>query len=153
MRRQPLGEEWYPRPVLFVSDVDHTLDFYVNRLGFTQGWRFEDEGKARVAQVDRQGCALIVSSQWPDKVGKGLIFISLNINAPPDNLGAEVEAALDRLRAEFASNDVTAEDGWWGYRVLIVRDPDGNELYFNYPDAGEAPTGDAAKAEPTREKH
>jgi hypothetical protein len=27
------------------------------------------------------------------------------------------------------------EDGWWGYRLLVIRDPDGNELYFNYTDA------------------
>ena len=31
-----------------------------------------------VAQAERQGCALILAGQWPEKVGKGLIFISLN---------------------------------------------------------------------------
>jgi len=36
-------------------------------------------GRARVAQVDRQSCALILSDQWPEKVGKGLMFISLNV--------------------------------------------------------------------------
>jgi len=25
-------------------------------------------------------------------------------------------------------------DGSWGYRLLVVDDPDGNQLYFNYPD-------------------
>jgi catechol 2,3-dioxygenase-like lactoylglutathione lyase family enzyme len=44
---------------LFVANIDRTLDFYVNRLGFTQSWRYEEEGEAFVAQVDRQGCALI----------------------------------------------------------------------------------------------
>ena len=47
--------------------------------GFSHPWRYEEEGKARVAQVERQGCELILSSQWPDKVGKGLIFISLDV--------------------------------------------------------------------------
>jgi catechol 2,3-dioxygenase-like lactoylglutathione lyase family enzyme len=130
---------WYTRPVLFVADIDRTLDFYVNRLGFTQSWRYENEGKAFVAQVDRQGCALIVSSQWPEKVGKGLMFISLNVDVALAKLRAEVEKALDRLRAEFEGRGVDVEDGWWGYRLLVVRDPDGNELYFNYPDAEEAP--------------
>jgi catechol 2,3-dioxygenase-like lactoylglutathione lyase family enzyme len=130
---------WYARPVLFVADIDRTLDFYVNRLGFTQSWRYENEGKAFVAQVDRQGCALIVSSQWPEKVGKGLMFISLNADVALAKLRAEVEKALDRLRAEFEGRGVDVEDGWWGYRLLVVRDPDGNELYFNYPDAEEAP--------------
>ena len=134
-----MTKEWYARPVLFVADIDRTLDFYVNRLGFTQSWRFEENGKAFVAQVDRQGCALIFSSQWPDKVSNGLMFISLSVDAPLDKLRTEVEAALDKLRAEFESNGVEVKDGWWGYRLLVVRDPDGNELYFNYPDADEAP--------------
>jgi catechol 2,3-dioxygenase-like lactoylglutathione lyase family enzyme len=128
-----LSEDWYARPVLFVADIDRTLDFYENRLGFTQSWRYEEESKAVVAQVDRQGCALIFSSQWPDKVGKGLTFISLNVDAAPSELRTEVERALDQLRAELEGKGVEVADGWWGYRLLVVRDPDGNELYFNYP--------------------
>jgi catechol 2,3-dioxygenase-like lactoylglutathione lyase family enzyme len=132
------SEEWHARPVLFVADVDRTLDFYVNRLGFTRSWQYGEAGKASVAQADRQGCALIFSSQWPDKIGKGLMFVSLNVDAPPDRLKAESSRALDRLRAEFESKGVKVEEGRWGYRVLVVRDPDGNELYFNYPHADEA---------------
>ena len=134
-----MSREWYARPVLFVAHIDRTLDFYVNRLGFTQSWRYEHEGKALVAQVDRQGCTLIFTSQWPDKVGNGLMFISLNVDAPPDKLSVEVSVALDKLRAEFESRGVDVEDGFWGYKLLVVRDPDGNELYFNYPDAGTPP--------------
>jgi catechol 2,3-dioxygenase-like lactoylglutathione lyase family enzyme len=130
-----LSESWYARPVLFVADIDRTLDFYVNRLGFTQSWRYEDEGTTFVAQADRQGCALIFSSQWPDKVGKGLMFISLDVEAARSGLNAETTKALDRLRSEFESKGVKVEDGWWGYRLLVVHDPDGNALYFNYPDA------------------
>jgi catechol 2,3-dioxygenase-like lactoylglutathione lyase family enzyme len=133
-----LSEEWYARPVLFVADIDRTLDFYVNRLGFTQSWKFEDGGRALVAQADRENCALIFSSQWPDKVGKGLMFISLNVDASPDRVRTETELALDRLRAEFEGKGVKVEDGFWGYRLLVVRDPDGNELYFNYPNDDEA---------------
>ena len=33
--------------------------------------------------------------------------------------------SLDRLRAEFESRGVDVKDGWWGYRLLVVRDPDG----------------------------
>jgi catechol 2,3-dioxygenase-like lactoylglutathione lyase family enzyme len=127
-----MSEEWYARPVLFVADIDRTLDFYVNQLGFTQSWRFEEDGQAVVAQADRQGCALIFSSQWPDKVGKGLMFISLTPDAPLEQINVAQAKALDRLRAELESKDVKVEDGYWGYRLLVVRDPDGNELYFNY---------------------
>ena len=143
-----MSEEWYARPVLFVADIDRTLDFYVNRLGFTASWQYQEEGKAFVAQVDRQGCALIFSSQWPDKVGKGLMFISLNVDAAPDQLSAAESRALDRLRAEFESRGVDVKDGWWGYRLLVVRDPDGNELYFNYPNAEEEPAEKSTMSSP-----
>src|ERR1041384_2778356 len=61
---------WFARPVLHVTDVAASVRFYTDRLGFTTAWRHEEDGKLLVAQVDRQGCALILSCQWPDKVGK-----------------------------------------------------------------------------------
>ena len=65
--------------MLHVKDVEASLRYYVDRLGFTIPWRYEANRRARVAQVDRQGCALILSDQWPEKVGKGLMFISMNV--------------------------------------------------------------------------
>src|SRR5215218_1164380 len=114
--------EWFARPVLHVSNVEASLRFYVDRLGFTVPWSLEDNGRVFVAQVDRQGCALILCDQWPEKVGKGLMFISLNVE--PETHEAAV-AALDALRAEFASRGVLVKDGNWGYRLLVVDDLDG----------------------------
>jgi catechol 2,3-dioxygenase-like lactoylglutathione lyase family enzyme len=116
-----MSDKWYARPVLFVADIDRAVDFYVKQLGFTEAWRYEDEGKAYVAQVDRYGCELIFSSQWPDKAGKGLMFISLDVGV------------LDALRAELEGRGVSVKDGEWGYRLMVVADPDDNELYFPYP--------------------
>jgi catechol 2,3-dioxygenase-like lactoylglutathione lyase family enzyme len=119
--------DWFARPVLHVKDVEASLRFYVDQLGFTSPWRYDEDGKVFVAQVERQGCALILSCQWPEKVGKGLIFISLNVE--PE---AQV-AALDALRTELEAKGVPVKDGSWGYRLLVVDDPDGNQLFFNYP--------------------
>jgi catechol 2,3-dioxygenase-like lactoylglutathione lyase family enzyme len=116
-----ISNNWYTRPVLFVGDIDRSVDFYVKQLGFTQAWRYEDEGKAFVAQVDRLGCELILSSQWPGKVGNGLMFISLDVDV------------LDALRAELEGRGVEVKDGQWGYRLMVIVDLDGNELYFPYP--------------------
>ena len=116
--------DWFARPVLHVSDVDASVRFYVDRLGFTCPWRFDEDG---VAQVDREGCALILADTWPEKIGKGLMFVSLNFERD-----AQV-AALDALRTEFVSKGVPVKEGWWGYRLLVVDDPDGNQLFFNYP--------------------
>jgi hypothetical protein len=62
-----------------------------------------------------------MSSQWPDKVGKGLMFISLDVEV------------LHAVRAEYEARGVDVQDGQWGYQIMEIHDPDGNELYFNYP--------------------
>jgi uncharacterized glyoxalase superfamily protein PhnB len=119
--------DWFARPVLHVTDVEASLGFYVTRLGFTSPWRYDDDDRVYVAQVERQGCALILADNWPEKIGKGLIFISLNVE-PETQV-----ATLDALRAEFGARGVPVKEGSWGYRLLVIDDPDGNQLFFNYP--------------------
>jgi catechol 2,3-dioxygenase-like lactoylglutathione lyase family enzyme len=123
--------DWFARPILHVADVEASVRFYVDGLGFTTAWRHEEDGRLIVVQVDRDGCALILASTWPEKAGGGTMFISLN----PEPSSNEAQAlALDALRAEFAGRGVAVREGRWGYRVVIVADPDGNTLMFNYTD-------------------
>jgi catechol 2,3-dioxygenase-like lactoylglutathione lyase family enzyme len=109
---------WYVRAVLHVADVDRSIDFYSRSLGFSEAWRHADDGRLLVAQVDRDGCELILSCQWPDGCGHGLRFISLD------------DQAFASARAEFECEGVAVKEGWWGYRLMVVEDPDGNQLYF-----------------------
>ena len=125
MPRAP-SPRWYARPVLFVADMDRSIAFYVDQLGFVESWRHEDGGRTLVAQVDRRGCEVILSSQEPDKTGRARMFISLDV------------AVLEAVRAELEGRGVAVEDGRWGYRLMVVRDPDGNQLYFPYPADGAA---------------
>jgi catechol 2,3-dioxygenase-like lactoylglutathione lyase family enzyme len=133
--------DWFARPVLHVTDVEASLRFYTNQLGFTIPWHYDDDGKTRIAQVDRQGCALILADAQffggnrsgafgPEKLGKNVMFISLNVEPPTNEVAT---AALDALRAEFEAKGVPVKDGSWGYRLLVIDDPDGNQLLFNYP--------------------
>jgi hypothetical protein len=103
--------DWFARPVLHVKDVEASLLFYVNQLGFTSPWRYGEDGRAHVAQVDRQGCALILAGTWPEKIGKGLMFISLNVE--PAMREAAV-ATLDALRTELEAKGVPVKEGSWG---------------------------------------
>jgi catechol 2,3-dioxygenase-like lactoylglutathione lyase family enzyme len=115
---------WYSRPVLFVADVPRAVDFYVGKLGFSEKWRFADE----VAQVDRDECEIIVSSQRAEKTGQGMLFIELT--------SADFAALPGMLEAQ----GVALTRGHWGYPVVIVTDPDGNQLYFPDPtDGGSSP--------------
>ena len=132
--------DWFARPVLHVADVEASMRFYVNQLGFTSPWRYEEDGRAHVAQVEREGCALILADTWPEKIGKALMFISLNVE--PQTPEASI-AALDALRGEFEARGVLVKEGSWGYRLLVVGDPDGNQLFFNYPN--ETATGEIVK--------
>lgn len=98
------------------------MSFYIGKLGFNEDWRHVDGGQTLVAQVAREGCALML---WRPSVertlGPAMIFISLK----QDTFAA--------LTAALAANGVASREGWWGYRVIIVTDPDGNDLYFPDP--------------------
>ena len=116
-----MSGRWYSRPIVAVSDVEKSLAFYVDKLGFSEVWHHSEDGVIVVAQVDRRGCELILSCHWPAKVGSALTFLSLG----PDVLAA--------ARTEFEGRGVDVKDGWWGYKLAIVEDPDGNQLLFSYP--------------------
>jgi catechol 2,3-dioxygenase-like lactoylglutathione lyase family enzyme len=115
--------DWYTRPVVAVSDVATALGFYIGQLGFTCDWSFDEAGTTFVAQVSRDGSELILGSQWPARNGKSLLFVSLDL------------PVLEALRAELEGRGVALEEGWWGYDLMIVTDPDGNRLFFPYPNA------------------
>lgn len=135
--------EWFARPILHVKDVDASIRFYVDLLGFTTPWRYNEEGKARVTQVDRQGSALLLANNLaPEKIGKGVIFVSLNVEPATHEAGT---AALDALRAELEARGVSVKEGSWGYRLLVVDDLDGNQLLFNYPNEAVSTGGSHAK--------
>jgi hypothetical protein len=77
-----------------------------------------------------RGCALILADSWAEKIGNGLMFISLNVEPATQETAV---AALDALRAELEAKGVPVKEGWWGYRLLVVDDLDGNQLFINYP--------------------
>jgi hypothetical protein len=112
---------WYSRPVFFVESVKRSIVFYIEVLGFTVGSRYEEEGEILVAQVNRDGCEILLNCQQPEKIGHGRIFISLDIEV------------LRTLRTEFEARGAPIMDGWWGYDTMIIKDPDANELFFPYP--------------------
>jgi len=39
---------------------------------------------------------------------------------------------LNTLRAELEGRGVDVKDGNWGFRVMVIVDPDGNQFYFPY---------------------
>lgn len=116
---------WYSRPVFFVESVERSIDFYTGKLGFVAGDSHEEGGRILVGQVSREDCAILLNCQQPEKTGRGRMFISLDLEP------------FEALKGEFESLGAPISEGWWGYDTMIVRDPDGNELFFPHP--GEDP--------------
>jgi catechol 2,3-dioxygenase-like lactoylglutathione lyase family enzyme len=111
-----IGHQWYARPVLFVSNLQNALRFYIDGLGFKKKWHAAD-GEGTVSQVDRGGCEIILCED-PARQDKGRLFVELNRDG------------IDELRREISERSLPAEKAWWGYDVIRIADPDGNEILF-----------------------
>ena len=105
---------WYMRPVFFVSDIQSAISFYVDKLGFIKKWH-EADGKGTVCQVDRGGCEIILC-QDTTRNRQSRVFLELSRDG------------VDQLLKEVAEHSVPTKTSWWGYDVLQIEDPDGNEL-------------------------
>lgn len=105
---------WYLRTVFFVSDINRSIAFYVDKLGFTKKWH-EADGKGTVCQVDRGGCEIILC-QDATRRDHSRVFLELKRDA------------VDQLLKEVAEQSIPAKKTRWGYEVLQIEDPDGNEL-------------------------
>ena len=114
--RSKIVHRWYTRPVLFVADVNRALRFYIDMLGFEKRWH-EGDGAGKVCQVNRKECEIILCEDATRR-DKARLFIELTAKGLAD------------LRREIVGRSVPSKKSWWGYDVLQIDDPDGNELLF-----------------------
>jgi catechol 2,3-dioxygenase-like lactoylglutathione lyase family enzyme len=112
---------WYTRPVLFVGDVKRALRFYEDVLGFEKAWH-EADGEGRVCQVNRAECEIILCEDAARK-DKARLFVELT----PEGIA--------ELRREIVERSIPSREAWWGYDVIVLEDPDGNELLFPLEDS------------------
>ena len=125
---------WFSRPVINVSNCEASIRFYVDQLGFQLDWHFGEP--INVCEVFRGKVQLILCEHFPDKAGKSLQFISFD----GENRDTEI-VAIDAYRAEIEGRGVTVKEGHWGYRVMVIDDLDGNQIFVPYPnEPGQPPT-------------
>ena len=108
-------------PGVLRRSVERAIAFYTEKLGFVEGPHYAESGTILVGEVKRGDCTLLLNCQQPAKTGCGRMFISL-----------EVED-FNALRTAFGARGAPVKAGWWGYDLMIVEDPDGNELFFPAP--------------------
>ena len=122
MSEQPVSNQvvhrWYTRPVFFVGDVNRAARFYVDMLGFEKGWH-SDDGAGTVCQVNHGECEIILCEDSTRR-DKARLFIELT------------REGLADFRQEIAERNTPSKKSWWGYDVVQVDDPDGNELLFPF---------------------
>jgi catechol 2,3-dioxygenase-like lactoylglutathione lyase family enzyme len=112
--KDAIDHVWYMRPVFFVSDIQRAIGFYVGKLGFTKKWH-EADGKGTVCQVDRGGCEIILCEDIT-RQDRGRVFLELSRDA------------VNQLLKEVGERSIPTQKSWWGYDVLRIEDPDGNDL-------------------------
>ena len=102
--------------ILHTADLERAVEFYVERLGFEERYRFS-------------GFVLL-----------GLDTFELGLTAveevsPPGRVALwlyseDVDAEIDALRRTGAEVAREPEDMEWGERMASVLDPDGNEVFI-----------------------
>jgi len=116
-------------------DLETSLRFYRDTLGFAVAMTFEHEGVLAGAVI-HAGEIRIVLNQDDGKLGwdriKGQGFY-LQINVAE---AADVDAAAARIRAAGGTLLNEPEDRPWGARMFQFRDPDGFKLGVSTPLAG-----------------
>jgi uncharacterized glyoxalase superfamily protein PhnB len=112
--------------MLSVQDVDASLDYYVNKLGFERTFVMAGpDGKNAMGWV-KMGDAefgLMLSDDTSSK-GNG---VDLWINLPKEGNIDQLFADVQRRGATIA---VPIKDQFWGDRSFTVHDPDGYVVTF-----------------------
>ena len=113
-------------PILRVADLDRSLAYYVDALGFDLQWRYDD-----FASVCRGDTSLMLCEGSQGQPGTW-VYVGVS----------DADALHDELRARGATIRHPPRNFPWGSRELHVFDPDGHVLRLGADaDPGE-PLGD-----------
>ncbi len=119
----------YLSPLLAVRNVEETIEFYKNILGFETGMVFPDENNPEYADLSKDGMAMMfllaknMGIGSDEKLGIGV------------NLYMEIDGDIDEYYAELKNKGVKfvydIKDEHFGIRDFAIEDIDGYQLTFN----------------------
>ena len=116
------------RPLLFVSDIQRSISFYCERLGFTLEGEAKSQGRIFWCRLSRQGCSIMLQQEEEedrpfDQRGKGIVFYFVCKDA-------------DVIYQEFTERGLSLRPpttAYYGMRQIHVAEPDGYNLCFESP--------------------
>ena len=105
--------------ILFSTDIQRSLNFYIEKLGFEQKWDW--------------GSPPDFGGVTKDKVE---LFFSLNGQGHPGTwmciIVDDVDAYYESIRSKGVTILSAPEDKEWFMREMIIQDPDGHIIRFGH---------------------
>jgi uncharacterized glyoxalase superfamily protein PhnB len=113
------------KPLIAVSDIQRSIDFYRDRLGFTLTRQAENEGKIFWCSMERGGSAIMLQQAEDEdgpaeSRGRGVRFYFICDDA--DTIYAELKSRGLQLGPPTVA--------YYGMKQVIVPEPDGYYVCF-----------------------
>ncbi|MEP7119233.1 MAG: VOC family protein [Acidobacteriota bacterium] len=117
------------------KNLDASIGFYRDALGFAVAHSFEHEGKVVAAVVAAGDCRIVLNQDdgklgWDRSKGQGF-YLQINVAG-----AADVDAAAARIKAAGGALIDEPADRPWGARMFQFKDLDGFKLGVSTPLAG-----------------
>ena len=114
------------------KDIQASIRFWREAVGFTVAQTFEDEGKLAGAVVAAGDCRIVLNQDdgklgWDRIKGQGF-YLQINVATP-----ADVDAAAARIKAAGGTLLDDPADRPWGVRMFQFKDLDGFKLGVSTP--------------------
>ena len=117
------------------KDLEASIRFYRDAIGFAVAQTFEHEGQVVAAVVAVGDCRIVLNQDdgklgWDRIKGQGF-YLQINVAGAVD-----VDAAAVRIKAAGGTLLSEPADQPWGARMFQFKDPDGFKLGVSTPLAG-----------------
>ena len=117
---------------LTCKDLEASIRFYRDAIGFAVPQTFENDGKVTAAVVTAGNCQLVLNQDdgklgWDRIKGQGF-YLQINVAAL-----ADVDATAARIKAAGGTLIDEPADRPWGVRMFQFRDLDGFKIGVSTP--------------------
>lgn len=112
-------------PILSVSDVDASLAFYTQKLGFTERMSMPGpDGITTFAGIALGEANFMLSREEVEHKGQGVVFM---VYVPE---GTSIDTVYQEVKDRGVAIAQEIKTEYWGDRIFTIHDPDGYNITF-----------------------